>query len=421
MVQLFLLLLGGRLLRRRWWVLGFLGLVWMALGVFFSVNAFIDEVRIPLTFFAALLLIDAGLTLIAVVAFKRARMLRFGKALVFIIVAVLLIALPRHSSMAVGLIVGTFMCVDGFWRGGSAIVVRIPGWRMSLAKAIFQFTMGVWSLSPWPTNYAGEVESDVGMLLIISALGVLGFALRLRHMPPETTLSSIASTGWPALPTAADVIAGPEEAPEALRARETATVHVWTPTGALPALHHGMQRYIAAVDEQGNISTGHSALELPPSLYISHYPGVEIDRAPSDFARVLRATKENDVPGRFQPSYQEESAGWCPSSFQVPIPNVDGRALRAFWALYRQDPTYNLTNRNCSSAVVKALDAGLEGVFEDAARSPIFVLRLLMSPELMLAGMLRQRATTMAWTPGLVLDYVRALSGILAQQRPMGQ
>lgn len=43
-----------------------------------------------------------------------------------------------------------------------------------------------------------------------------------------------------------------------------------------------MNRYIAAVDSAGVISTGHAALEMQ-DIYISLYPAVDIDRSPSEF------------------------------------------------------------------------------------------------------------------------------------------
>lgn len=413
MVQLLLLLLGASFIRRRWWVIGCAGFVWMLLGALFFADAFIEEIRIPVAYFAAPLVLDAVISLAATVLSRRARMLRLVKAAVFLAVAGLLIAVPHHSAFAVAMIVGTFLSLDGFWRAGSAVVVRFPDWPPSFAKGVFELAMGLWSLSPWPSNYRAEVGSDVGLLLMVSAAGLLGLALRLRYMAADATLSSILSTGWPQMPTPAELMEGPEEAEAPARGRrETALVHVWTPTGALPRLHHGIERYIAATDAAGHISTGHSALELPPGLYISHYPAQEIDQSPSDFARLLRATPDNNVPGRFLPSYAEERADWCPSSFQISIHGIDGAALRAFWAEYRRDDTYNLTNRNCSSAVVKALDAGLEGVLEPVVTWGL-VADLILSPEFWAAGMLRHRATTMAWTPGLVLDYARALSAIL--------
>jgi hypothetical protein len=213
---------------------------------------------------------------------------------------------------------------------------------------------------------------------------------------------------------------GPPAADEA-----ALTVHVWTPVGSAkgePRRQPIVDRYIAAVDRNGVISTGHAALESPEGIYISLYPGVEIDRSPDDFARLLRATQENDVPGVFQPNYLSESKAWCPSTVQVRIRNYDPVRLRRFWEIYRQDTTYNLTYRNCSSTVLRALDAAIEGASARAwgglgGWRPF--LRVITTPELWVAAQLRKRAATMAWTPGLTLDYARALS-MLADPRPSG-
>ncbi len=278
-----------------------------------------------------------------------------------------------------------------------------------------EFLLGVWSLVPWPTQWQAEVGADVGQLLMVSGFGICALAFRIRHLPEDTPISSILSRGWPRMDWSKALRsgAGPEQEPAEEAERDVVIVHVWTPTGHMVSLNHGVSRYIAARDAKGVISTGHAALELPPDVYISHYPGQEIDRSPSDFSRVLRATAENDAPGVFQPSYVEESADWCPSTSEVRLVGLNTTAVRAFWAQYRLDLTYNLTNRNCSSVVAKALDAGLDGVFEDRARSFLFVLRLVFSVELWVAGMLRHRAAAMAWTPGLVLDYARAVSALV--------
>ncbi|HEY0295491.1 MAG TPA: DUF308 domain-containing protein, partial [Bordetella sp.] len=54
-----------------------------------------------------------------------------------------------------------------------------------------------------------------------------------------------------------------------------------------------------------------------------------------------------------------------------------------------------------------------------AGRGGGVFLRLLLTPELWVASQIRKRATTMAWTPGLTLDYARAMS-MLADPRPSG-
>jgi hypothetical protein len=124
---------------------------------------------------------------------------------------------------------------------------------------------------------------------------------------------------------------------------------------------------------------------------------------------MLRATADNDVKGRFQPSYAIESAGWCPSTAQVHFEHYDGQRLRAFWRVYSQDTTYNLTNRNCSSTVAAALEVALEGTLSRNGPRIAPFLSALCNPELWVASQLRKHAEAMAWTPGLVLDYARAL------------
>jgi hypothetical protein len=299
--------------------------------------------------------------------------------------------------------------MDGALKIISARVVRFPGWRMTQAAGIVMLLLAIGTLQPLPTWYVGTIGCNVGLLLTLSGLKILHLANRLRQLSPDAPLSSILSPGriaWNAGDLRAHGAADQAEL----------VVHVWTPTGSLKTAQRRpvIDRYIAAVDADGAVSTGHAALELAPDVYISHYPAADLDRSPDDFARMLRATPDNNVPGRFLPSYPEEAAEWCASTMQVRFANFDAARLRAFWAAYRRDDTYNLTRRNCSSAVAHALDAALEGVLaEHVPRRLTGLMRAIISPELWVASLLRTRAETMAWTPGLVLDYARALSGVI--------
>jgi hypothetical protein len=244
---------------------------------------------------------------------------------------------------------------------------------------------------------------------------IIRSALLLKRLPPGAPITYLpifeqqrgwrTPLTWPEtpLPAASSGLAG-----------ERLIVHVWTPLASTadPRRRPLLDRYIAAVDRQGTVATGHAALELTPDLYISHYRAEEQDRSPGEFRRAIHSGVQNNVPGRFLPSYREEAAGWCQSTAKVTFQHFNAVRLRVFWDTYRRDATYNLTNRNCSVAVVMALDAALEGVLGDEVVWPPF-LRLLVHPELYLATLLRKRARTMTWTPGLVLDYARALHHVV--------
>ncbi|WP_421994663.1 protease [Reyranella sp.] len=408
MIELLLLLVGARVLRRKWWILFLLGTAWFLLGLFFFLDAFTDD-RIPPTWFAVPLLIDAAIALAAAAQTAGTeRALRIAKAVLFVAIALVLVESPWHVDMIVGILAGTFLLADAAWRATSAWVVRFARWRLSLVGAGLELLWAIASFQPYPTNWAGETGADVGLLLMVSAVGLGGLAIRLRQLPVGLPLSAVLASGWPR----EEDEAGPATAATRLsRTPGPVTVHVWTPTGALAPV--GVRRYVAAFDEKGSVSTGHAALEAPPDIYISHYPATEIS-LDQPLTRTLRATPDNDVAGLFQPSYEEEARDWCPSTRQVRLRGLDIAAMRAFWRAYRRDTTYNLTSRNCSSGVAKALDAGLEGMFEARAGSPYFLARLLFSPELWVAGVMRRRAAAMAWTPGMVLDYSRALKHIIA-------
>ena len=421
MIELVLILYGGAVVRRRWWLLGAGGLLWFALGLGIFVNALTEEVRINPVWFTIPLVLDGLLSLGAAFgSIGAGKALRYAKAGLFLFLALLIYATAGRADMVIGFAAGTFLLADAAWRASSAHVVRFAGWRRAIAFSVLEAAFAVWSFIPWPTNWRGQVGIDVGTLLMYSALGLCSLAWRLAWLPAGAPISRAVARGllkrgrglamMKRLPTPPPLPEGP---------RITATVHVWTPTGALASVDRAVSRYVAARDAQGVISTGHAALEAG-GLYISHYPAVEIERSPDDFRRTLRATPDNDVPGRFQPSYAEEAAGWCDSTMKVAIPGVDAAALHRFWDAYGADTTYNLTSRNCSSTVATALDAGLEGVLAPQAGRPYFLLRLLFSPELWIAAQLRRRAAAMAWTPGIVLDYARALSYIVALPRRLG-
>ncbi len=410
MIHVFLLLCGSRLLRRKWWMLFSFGMCWALIGAFFFADALIDEIRIPPVFFALPLLFDGAWSLTTSIWMKgAARSLRVGRSLIFLGVAFLIIGAPAHSGMIIGILAGSFLMIDACWRSATSIVLRYDQWKIGLFYAVIKFASGAWSVVPWPTHWEGEVGADAGTLMIITGISVCGIALRIKSMDVNLPILSLFNRGWPHAPK------DEAEAPAKKYVEgEEVIVHVWTPTDKIVAPNRGVSRYIAAVDKAGRMSTGHAALEIAPDVYISHYPAEDIDRSPSEFINTFRATEDNNVRGRFLPDYKTESSEWMRSTFQVRYTGLNADAVRRFWKLYRQNDAYNLTNRNCSTAVAKALDIGVEGLLETRGCSLRFLVSLFLSPEFFIAGFMRRRAAAMVWTPGFLLDYARALSYLVA-------
>ena len=194
------------------------------------------------------------------------------------------------------------------------------------------------------------------------------------------------------------------------------TIHIWTPEGSTenPYIPRPViNRYIAATDIKGTISTGHAAIELGSELYMSLYPNDEIDRSPKEFIRTLKATPENNVLGRYLSDYQSEVSEWCESNIKINFTKYNEQTLKLFWENNHQNPIYNLTSNNCSSNTAYALEAALGGVLHNNNSNIFTFFKLITKPEVWLAAQIRNRAIMMAWTPSLVMDYTRALHSIV--------
>jgi uncharacterized membrane protein HdeD (DUF308 family) len=428
MVRLVMILLGVDYLRTRWRPLTTLGWISLVLGIVVFIDALDNALYFPITPFACLLLLEGLATLtVAWTGMGGQRTLRYVKGFAFCVAAGLILAGHHHGNFVLSMIFGTLFLADGLLQIVSARVVRYRTWRLAVIGGVLEIALAVFFYQPFPTHYVGTVPYCLGLGLMFGGWNMILLGSRVRRLSSNPAVDTDGAA-QAASATAQEQQAAPAvvewDGPPA--ADEPAlTVHVWTPVGSSRGEARRqpiIDRYIAAVDRNGVISTGHAALESPEGIYISLYPGVEIDRSPDEFTRLLRATRENDVPGLFQPDYLTESKAWCPSTVQVRIRNYDPERLRRFWDAYRQDATYNLTHRNCSSTVSRALEAAIEGA---SARvwgrhkgwRPF--LRVVTTPELWVAAQVRKRATTMAWTPGLTLDYARALS-MLADPRPSG-
>lgn len=429
MVKLILILLGTDFLRNRWRSLMVAGALLSLLGIGVLIDALDGALGFPISWVGWLLLIEGVVTLsVAWSGVGGQRRLRYGKGITFVVASVLILEGSHHGHFILSVLIGAVFLSDGALQAASALVVRYRRWRTALGFAIFEIALAIFMFQPYPTHYVGTVPYCIGALCIFAGWNLILIALRVRRLNSNPALSGKAEAAAAGPEIANDVSALPVfgkhewDGPPA-DDEPALTVHVWTPVGSSKQEVQRrllVDRYIAAVDQNGVISTGHAALESPGGIYVSLYPAIEIDRSPDDFARLLRATRANDVPGMFQPSYAIESKAWCPSTVRVRIRNYDPVRLECFWRIYRQDTTYNLTHRNCSSSVSRALEAALEGAagrLYGARAGWGALFRIVVTPELWVAAQIRKRAVTMAWTPGLTLDYARALS-MVADPRP---
>ncbi|SMH62635.1 Uncharacterized membrane protein HdeD, DUF308 family [Azospirillum lipoferum] len=421
-LKLAFLLIGPGAFRSQWSVLALAGAALMGLALLLAASAWAGSAWdwVEWMTYAALGLVFVANGLLALLAGVFAterveRRLGTAKAAASTIAGGLILLTPFQSGWALALLFAVALALDGAARVVSTLLYRYPGWRPIVACGVVELVLALMILMGWPLPQDRNIPLCVGLFIGLSGWLLLRLGVMLRDLEDEAAILMLpvfSGRGWY---DNAPILIGAD--PPRLDEEPPLVVRVWTPAGSIGerARRPLIDRYIAAVDRNGIISTGHSALEMAPDLYISHYPAVEIDHTGQSLLKTLSSKPENDVEGRFLASYAEEVASWCEADASVEFRRFSPRRLRVFWAGYRQDNRYNLTNRNCSVVVAAALDAALEGVLAD--RAPwLRLARLLADPDLWVAALIRSRASSMTWTPGLVLDYARTLARIVERR-----
>ncbi|MBC7718458.1 MAG: hypothetical protein H7Z77_01515 [Chitinophagaceae bacterium] len=417
MFRLALVLFGSDALIQRWRLFFVVGLLAFGAGWVLLVDLIDGVADIAVGVLGGLLLLQ-GLfeLLLGAVQTGLRRRLQLLRATAMLLGAGLVLDFPWDNTMAAGVLFGSTFLFNGLVRIGGAWLIRFPGWRQSSFLGLAYLVLAGLMLTSWPLPDAMNVSFCVGLALAAAGGVLMRGALRLKRLPPGTRLASLVlySTPPPAAPRQPSTQAD-------MGRRQPLVVHVWTAVDAAPDRIRlpVIERYIVAVTRQGRATSGHAALSCGPGLYISHHPNERLRIDAQNVLQQARAVEKNNRPGRWGSAYSQEEQASQPSSVKLRFHTYNAGQLDTFWRSYREDATYNFTHRNCSTVVVLALDAALEGVF---AGRPFWrtMLRLVVHPDMWLAGSVRVRAESLAWSPGFVLDYARALRRITTPQSARG-
>lgn len=269
MVRLVILLLGVDYLRSYWRTLTAIGVVGTLCGSILFIDALDDALYFPINPFAWLLLIEGSATLVvAHSGIVGQRKLRYLKGLSFVTAAALILAGHHHGNFILSMIFGTLFLADGLLQIVSAYVVRYRTFRIAMFGGGVEIALAVFFFQPYPTHYIGTVPYCLGLGLFFAGWNMLLVAGRARRMISNPALNEDADRPMP----------GPGHTEQTTCERPTGEnarpliVHIWTPLGVANAevvRRPLIERYIAAVDKNGVISTGHAALEAPDGLYVS--------------------------------------------------------------------------------------------------------------------------------------------------------
>lgn len=410
MIRLAFLLLGSHALRPQWGFLAILGMIWSLLGILMLIDLTDGKMSILMDTLGILLGVHGVFEIVSALVLDVKRHIDgILRGVAFLVTGFLVADIPWDNNIASTILFGAAFMIDGALRIASALVVHSPRWRQGLIAGLIELNIGIVIYFGHPVPHRLTAPFCLALLLLTSGYALLMMAIQLRNLKPGSSVTSLplyAARNWHARhELSGEEIDAQQEFPD-----QKLYFRVWTALGSADGGHGPIivRRYIAAIDRKGVVSTGHAVLELPPDLYVSHYPAEDIDRDSENFRQTLHSGHQNNVAGRFLPSYEEEVASWCSADQTVIFTRYNPAALRAFWQNYSKDSTYNLTARNCSSSAILALDAAIEGVLDNGKPLRSF-LSLLTDPNLWLLWLVRGRAELMTWTPGLALDYARLL------------
>ena len=399
MIYIIIMLYGRDRAKKHFWALLGLAFLGILIGASFFMLPFFADPYEYTVFLCIPILLEAIRSFVcAFYCAGAARGLRVSRGIVLLLMIYIVLFAQIHpwNTVLSGFITGLYLIFSSIWKMSNSLVLRFRRWKFMLGVSIVELCIGFWNFIPWSFDYSSrQIYWDVGTLILVYSIN--SFIIYYLVINSE-------------LGTASDK--QHDEAKKNRQSRDNAIVYVWTTTGKLPLFYKIIARYIISKNASGVISTGHAAFELD-EIYISHYPANDIERDASQFLKILKSTDENNDSGVFQLNYLDEVKISSPSNFKIIIEGVNKEKLDSFWQEYRKDTTYNLTNRNCSTVVSLALMKGTEGYFSEKKGGIRLFLKALFSPELWVMSQLRKHASIMTWTPGIVLDYSRAMSALL--------
>lgn len=413
MLRLLFLLMGGPALRAGWPYLTALGL--LCAGA--SAGILIDllqhgSLSLPLHVLGLFLALEGVAEALGAI-YQPAGIAwpPLAKAAVLMIFGVVVFLAPHDSGLCISLAFAAIFLLDGGFRIISCSLMRCRRWTRKLTLGCTEILFSLLIATNWPWSPHVVVPLCFALLLAGWCVSLLTMAAQIHALPENTSVAALPLFTRKGLraPHGLDYLHPPLSPTPA---SAPLNIYIWTPLGSgdVSGRRPWFDRWVAAIDHRGEVSTGHTSLEMGDELYISLYPVDDVSRNFRGFLNTLRAREEYDVEGFMRPSLEREIKAWCRPDKRLVLPHYNQAALRNYWLSNASHTRYNLTSRNCSTSVMQAIDVATEGLLGERGLKGFWVL---LNPDFWLLSLVRSRAEGMTWTPGLVMDYCVLLRRVL--------
>ncbi|MCG7364583.1 hypothetical protein MHZ90_00230 [Pantoea sp. ACRSH] len=415
MLRLLFLLIGAPVLRASWPALLAAGTLCLGASAAIVLESFYHAtLSVPLCLLSLFLLAEGLIQAWRACARFERGWAAQSKALTLLLLGAALLAAPHEKGSCGAWLFALAFLLDGGFRIIACALMRCRRWHCKLAIGGGEWLLSLMIVTDWPLPHRVLIPAGFAVVLLGWALSLLQIAWQIRALPPETSVAALPLFTRKGVrnPHGLDYRHVPcDGAP----ASEPLTIYIWTPlgSGSVAGRRPWFDRWVAAIDHRGQVSTGHTSLAMGDRLYVSLYPVEDITGTLGGVLQMLHAREENDVAGFHQRSLEREIKEWCLPDKRLSLPHYNQQALINYWASQGQDCRYNLTSRNCSTSVMQALDVATEGLL---GLRGVRGYAALLDPDFWLLSLIRSRAEGMTWTPGLVMDYVQVLRRVLASQ-----
>ncbi|ORM65451.1 hypothetical protein PRCB_22220 [Pantoea rodasii] len=414
MLRLLFLLMGGPALRAGWPYLAALGLACVAASAGIVMDLLQHgSLSFPLHALGVFLAVE-GLAeaMGAIYAPAGIAWPPLAKSAVLMLFGGIVFLAPHDSGLCFSLAYALVFLLDGGFRIISCSLMRCRRWTRKLMLGSAEILFSILIATNWPLSPQVIVPLCFALLLAGWGINLLIMAAQIHALPEHSSVAALPLFTHKGLraPHGLDYVHPPLNA-ESVSA--PLNIYIWTPVGSgdVSGRRPWFDRWVAAIDHRGQVSTGHTSLEMGEELYISLYPADDVSRDFRGFLQTLRAKEEFDVEGCYLPSLEKEIKMWCRPDKRLVLTHFNQAALRNYWRTNASDTRYNLTSRNCSTSVMQALDVATEGLLGERGLKGLWVL---LNPDFWLLSLVRSRAEGMTWTPGLVMDYCILLRRVLA-------
>lgn len=406
--------MGGPALRSGWPYLAGLGVMCVAASAGIVIDLLQHgSVSFPLYVLGMFLVLEGGAeALSAIYAPAGIAWPSLAKSAALIVFGAAVFLVPHDSGLCISLVFAAVFLLDGGFRVISCCLMRCRRWMRKLTLGCAEMALSIFIAADWPLSPHVIVPLGFALLLVGWGINLLVMAAQIHALPINTSVTALplfTRTGLRA-PHGLGYVHPPisQQSPTT-----PLNVYIWTPVGSgdVVGRRPWFDRWVAAIDHRGEVSTGHTSVEMGDEMYISLYPADDVSRDFRGFLKTLRAKEEFDVEGCFLPSLEKEIKAWCRPDKRLTLQHYNQQALRNYWQSNASDTRYNLTSRNCSTSVMQAVDVATEGLLGERGLKGFWVL---FNPDFWLLSLVRSRAEGMTWTPGLVMDYCILLRHVLA-------